>query len=508
MPKRNISGILNWLFPAVALLLLVNFLWWHWRLGLTRYFDVDEYAYLHWAYQIFSGQKPYVDFFLYVPPGYQWFLAPLFWLGRGAAPLVVGRIQAFLVFVGLTTTLVYLYWQLRKSWLAILAGAILAFLPLPLDKFLEMRPDTLAAWLVLIGIVLEISWLRKNEPLMAGLAGIFYGLSLIVLPKSLPAVAVAVAVALIFSFKNNPKKSVKAHKFLPFGAGLILPIILFGLWALTLGNLKIVMYSLFKLPFEVNKISEIFYMSPDLFFYPNNIFYGLGGWSQGLIVNHLLWLLGLFMGILALLTPYLASNKSPKTELLEEILISGIFIIQVVYYVLWSPLKHAQYLIPIAVFIAFYTADGFDRFWQWARGSNFKVLTFSLIFVLFAVVTFQTNILAESPKLIMSNKQALSAIKKIRSKIPKSEYLLDLDGRTLYYPSPYYVCCLPFGQYTQFLTQPLPSLSGALEQTKTKYIWQGELNRVTTLPAADQQYIAAHYGNSKEIEGLLVRTEF
>ena len=77
--------------------------------------------------------------------------------------------------------------------------------------------------------------------------------------------------------------------------------------------------------------------------------------------------------------------------------------------------------------------------------------------------------------------------------IPQTEYILDLDGRTLYYPNPYYVCCLPFGQHEPFLSRPLPSLVDALERTKTGYVYEGELKRIQTLSPVNQAYIYRNY---------------
>lgn len=269
----KISKIIRIILPVFSLLLLIVFLGWHWQLGLVRYFDVDEYAYLHWAYQVFQGQKPFIDFFLYVPPGFQWFLAPLFLLGRGVTPLIAGRVLSFVVFAGDILAISYLFWQVRRSWLAILAGTILAFLPLPFDKFLEIRPDNPAALLVLLGVIWQIKWMRKLQAKDGFLAGLFYALSLIVLPKSIPALVVAFLVGVAFVLFNKKGKISKIY--LPVLAGFTGPLVIFGLWLLTLGNLPLAVYSIVKLPFEVNKISQFFYMAPDLFFYPNQIFYWL-----------------------------------------------------------------------------------------------------------------------------------------------------------------------------------------------------------------------------------------
>lgn len=498
----KISKIIRIILPAFSLLLLIIFLGWHLKLGLVRYFDVDEYAYLHWAYQVFQGQKPYIDFFLYVPPGFQWFLVPLFLLGKGVTPLIAGRVVSFLVFAGDVLAISLLFWQVRRSWIAILAGTLLAFLPLPFDKFLEIRPDNLAALLVLLGVIWQIKWMRKLLAIDGFLAGLFYALSLIVLPKSIPALAVAVLIGTAYFL--NLKKEKQSKIYLPVLAGFIGPLVLFGLWLLTLGNLPLAVYSIVKLPFEVNKISQFFYMAPDLFFYPNQIFYGVGGWSQGLIVNALIWIIAILVGTTRLFTPSLANNREEKTSAYEEILIAGMFTTQVIYYVMWSPLKHTQYLIPIAFFVSFYAADCIYLIWEKVKGAWGKEFFFTVVFIISGFFLYQTNQLVEAPKLAMTNVNEFATMNKLWATIPASEYLLDLDGSTLYYRNPYYICCLPFGQHRPFISRQFPLLIPALEQTQTKFIWQGGLERVQTLTSEDQAYIGNHFRQS-DIPGLLVR---
>ncbi len=478
------------LLLIVCCLLLV-FLWWHWRLGIIRYFDADEFAHLSWAYQMLSGRRPYVDFLFYIPPGFQLFLMPLFAFGSGVTPILVGRVFAFIVFVLLVGVTVLLFWIMRKGWAAILAGVILAFLPLPFDKFLEIRPDTLATLLVMLGMVFQILALQgtslrscKEVP-WSTIAGVCYGLSLLILPKTLPQVGVAVAVALV-------TKNVRSWL-----GGFVIPLAVFGLWALTLGNLDQVIYSLTKLPMEALKISQTFIMMPDLFFYPNTIFYGASGWSTGLLVNHAIWILAIFVGAYRLVTP----GKS-----WAELLIASTFFVHVFFYVQVVPLKHTQYLIPIAVFVAFYAADAVDMVWKKVLGSNiFAAASFLTLFIIGLGGLWRVFVAVNTPKLSWTNADTIRDLKILYRTIPKSEYILDLTGQTIYYRQPYIACCIHFGQSAPYLSHPLPNLSEALEKTNTKYIFEGDLKRTNTLLSADQAYIAAHYLPHPVIAGLLLR---
>ncbi|MBI3560069.1 hypothetical protein HY087_03000, partial [Candidatus Gottesmanbacteria bacterium] len=501
---------------------LLVFLWWHYRLGITRYIDVDEFAHLSWAYQMLSGQRPYLDFLFFFPPGFHLFLIPLFALGHGVTPIIAGRVMAFIIFVLLVGTVMLLFWLLRRSWTAILVGIILAFLPMPFDKFLEIRPDTLATLFAMVGMVFQIlgmqdlalkglTFLGKKVKPYQFLAGFLYGLSLLILPKTLPQVGVAIGVLVLMDIvrkygkpsthdltvgalgyfalrpslnprsnergirvlgKSNYGRSANYNSFL-FLLGLAIPLILFALWVVTLGNINQVIYSLTALPVEANKISQTFIMQPDLFFYPNTTFYGGAGWTRGLLVNHAIWVIAILVGAYRLVTPRSWS----------DFLVAATFFVSVIFYVLIVPLKHAQYLIPIAVFVAFYAADAVDMAWNAVRERiiSLAAAIFLTLYIIGLIGLRQIFVEINTPKLSWTNRETINQLSTLYQTIPTNEYVLDLTGETIYYKHPYAVCCLPFGQFAPYLTRPLPPLARALEETKTRYIFEGGLKRINTL---------------------------
>lgn len=244
---------------------------------------------------------------------------------------------------------------------------------------------------------------------------------------------------------------------------------------------------------------------PDLFFYPNGIFYGSDGWNQGLIVNLIVWVFAIVVGLFRLLSPYLTGDN--KNDVLSELLIAGQFLIQVIFYVEIVPLKHTQYLIPIGVFIGWYAADGLGIIWNYTAKKLWGASVYVGLFLILAIYLYQTFISVNAVKLGWDNAKALADITALYQKIPLSEPILDLDGRMLFHPDAYFACCVPFGQSEEFISHPLPSLPSALEQTNTKYINQGELKRVNTLPWNDQQYIYAHFHTLNGNEAILVRND-
>jgi hypothetical protein len=514
---------------VISIGLLVLFLWWHWHLGLVRYFDADEFAHLHWAAKMLEGKRPFIDFQTFFPPGFAISLMPTLLFGWGTSqPFITARILTFFIFLGLCFVSGIIFWQQRKSrWGAVLAMAFLAFIPLPFDKYLEVRPDNLATLLILIAVYAELKWMTQTPQIKSSLpagkvglsleiypllSGLGYSLSYLVLPKTLPNIGVGILIAIfyIWDIREIKNKRIQWGKLksiiLPFVAGLGIPLVIFGIWVLTLGDLSLVWYSLFTLPVEANKISKYFIMMQDLFFYPNSIYYGVDGWSRGLYVNIIFWVVGFLVGSYRLITPFLTS-QGEKPKAMGELLIALQFWIQIAFFVEYVPLKHPQYLIPIGVFIAWYNADLILSIWNGIKSIFVLRIVFLIIFFILGIFLHDVFMEINSPKINWTNKSLLDESESMYQIVPKNEYVLDLVGQMLYNPDPYYACCIPFGQSMEFMSRPLPDLPTVLEKTNTKYIAQGGLARVNTLPWNWQMYIGSRFIPYRGDKSLLVRKD-
>lgn len=468
-------------------------LWYTLQLGLVRYFDADELAYLHWAHNVFTGSRPYYDFYFYVPSGFLYVLAPLFVFTHGASILTIARVFAFFVQIGIVLTLIILYKQWRGgSWFGLLAAILFLFLPLPKDKFLEVRPDNLAMLLSLIGLLYQVKAIEaEHNKKWWAISGFFYALSLIILPKTLPQIVVAGVVALVWWGDQWQKKWADIRSFI-FGG--VIPIGLFFVFQLLtahgVSEIGLMWYSLTKLPFEVNRIAEQFPMQPDLFFYPNGTYYGGNGMSSGLLVNHLIWIVGLLFGVCRLCTPFIPRGRK---GVYAEVLLAGTFFLYVTAFIFWYPLRHAQYLIPIAVFVVLYGADFAEIIWNSVKQNTFYrrvIFGLSCVALLVGFSIFRDSV---SQKLLWTNSEDRRVIVGSQSLIPKDAYVFDLIGATIYFKDPYYVSALPYGQHEPYLSFTLPSLPDALEKTKTQYAYEGQLSRINNIPAKDQAYIRAHF---------------
>ncbi len=498
------SKIVVFLEIFILLGLLGYLLYWHLQVGLTRFFDVDEFTHLHTAANMAAGQKPYVDFFTFFTPGFYWMLIPLFWiLGRSVAIFTAARVFMFVVFALMVALTGILFALLRNKRYALIPMVILAFLPMPFDKYMEIRPDNVAALLGLLGVVLQVYGMlhpeHKRRILIWFAAGVSYSASLVVLVKTLPFGGMGVAVAALdagffewLGFMVKRKRIVAwkiAREYWMFAFGLAAPLVLLFLYFLALGHFSTVWYSLTKLPFEANMIGHIYIMEPHLFFFPNASFYGGWGITRPLITNHTLWFIGIIVGCMRLLTPFIAAGGDRKRTY-AELLVAGIFALSVYGYVVFFPLKHSQYLIPIAIFIAWYAADFIGSILMWIRrhAGDIGVL---LVLILFAILLGQDTIQVNSLKLTMSNTVQLSQTKTLLSMVPPQSRVLDLDGRMMFWKDAYYICCLPFGEFVRFLSRPPAPLGEALEDKKVPYIYQGDSGRLWEL--ADFPYIKDHY---------------
>lgn len=484
--------ILQWVFVVSLAILLYERL----QISLTRFFDVDEFTYLHWGADVARGMRPYIDFFLFMPPGFFSLLTPLLWIFWGKADVViVARLLHVGIFVGLLFVVAHLFASVRSKTWRLLPVVILAFLPLPYDKFLEIRPDNLSTLLSIGGLSLAIGALMHSGQKQGRLwfwSGVCYSASLLVLPKTLPMVAVALVVALLWWMWGDRKNKGNRGKTVGlFGVGLVVPFVLFGFWVLSLGDIGRVWYSLTKLPFEANLISKTFIMEPHLFFFPNSLFYGGPGVTWGLLVNHAVWLIGLSVFLVRLFTPWVTASGDKKMVRVE-MLLAGSFLLEILAFVQFFPLKHSQYLIPIAVFISFYAADGLMLFFKWIErtwGDRLTVVGVVAVLILMVVTTGDVNQIKQT----WTNSIQLAQLRTLQTMIAPNEEVFDLEGRLMFWKHSYPICCLPMGQFLPFLTRKLQPIRDSLEEHRTTYIFQGDTRRLDILAPADLTYIKSHY---------------
>lgn len=477
---------------------IIYFLYWKFQLGLVRYFDMDEYAYLWWASHLHLGVMPYRDFFFFATPGFLWFLTPIFVFMSGVQPLITARILMFAVYICAAIVLGLIFWEMRKSWIAVFAPLFLFVIPLPSDKFIEIRPDTLALVLYFMGMYVQLRMMNRhkltNRSIPFFFVGVLYALSLVVFQKTVLFVCISVVCLICWLWmkqkqKELSKTAVRSILVSLFIGSCVIAFIT-GIWLLRIGNIPLIWYSLTKLPFEASRLGNMFPIPPSFFFFPNDVVYGIPGYHLGYWLNLMMWVMGIGIGIIRFLTPVVPHGKD---GIWQEILLSGCFLISIIFFLFMTPFKHPQYLIPTAAFICFYLADGIDLVWQHSKQTRIRQFFFTIgIGIVFWICVCGYS-LVNMPKLWWRNTASLTNLNQLFTHVQQDTSVLDLEGATMYYTSPYYISSLPIGQIVPFISLSLPSLSVSLEKNNTLFIYQGESHRLTTLLIDDQQYIQEHF---------------
>lgn len=495
------------LLILLEIIILGFFLFWHLRLGLVRFFDADEFAHLHWGYSFFIGERPYTDFFYLFPPFFLYPVAMILKIfGRSVQALIAARMFIFLVFLAVSGVLFLIAKKLRGAHFALVALIIFAFLPLPFDKMIEVRPDMLATGLALAGLLLFIKAEDKTnkadktnmESKWYFFSGLSYATSLAVVPKTV-FFLVPAAVVMIVGYLSNlghlgRKKKDWSYFFLGFiPVGLILLAIV-----ASFGNLSLSFYSMTRMASEVTKVlGSKFYMRPDIFFYPNETYYGFAGWSIELWTNLIIYISA---GVWAIHKFISSLSHDDDKKCLKEFLIAGTFWANLAAFVYFYPLKHAQYLIPVAPFIAFYFAD------LWEEGVNklpksLKVLKMGMMIILLvflAGVGRQMN----QKKAAWTNKPTLDKLNFFLKTIPPTEAVFDLTGESIFFKNGYYFCCLPYGQYEEALYFSIPDIKKEMQKRGTKYVHLGWEKRLNEIPARHAGYITENFAPMPD-SGLL-----
>lgn len=496
----KIRKILDILLILINLILLAVFIYYKYRIGLNRYFDADEFAHLHWGFNFYSGMKPYKDFLYFMAPGYLLTFPLLFAIaGKTAAVLTVGRFYAFLVFLFFLLGS-FLIFKLDRNWkIALMAVMILAFLPLPSDKLLEIRPDTLSTALSLFGIYYFIKGIEKGGKNFF-LSGLLFGFSLMVVQK---AIFFQVGVFGVYIIMYLKERSRLKGTVLSYLKGLIIPGILTGLFLIYTGR---PFHALYLMTTFANKSTRVlgskFPMGPNLFFYPVDAYYGVPGVSGPLIANLSIFVIAILFGIGRFMT---FLRRDTWKEVMVEFLISISFIVNLLAFTKVYTLRHVQYMIPFAPFIAFYFSDLLYALKNRVKGV-LGLLTGLLVIGTIILIGFQ-GIRMNNIKIGWVNYATFSELKTISDFIPKDSYVLDLFGQGIFYKDPYYICCIPYGQYIEAFTFKYPKLPESLEKTNTKYIIAYYPDRLNVLPSMDAKYITENYEVGLDYPRILVKKE-
>ncbi|MBI3955740.1 hypothetical protein HY339_00635 [Candidatus Gottesmanbacteria bacterium] len=431
------------------------------HLALTRFFDPDEFAHLHWAWLIAKGQLPYKDFFYYLTPGFSWILS-LFHtiIGDSTNVLIASRLFLFMVY-GLNAAIVY---RLSKG--SLMAVLIFLTFPLTLDKTIDVRPDMVMLLLYFASMMVKNSFL----------SGVLFGASVLMLPKIIFALP-----ALVFLRSHPAKQGETLKKFL---AGVVFIGILF------LGYLRVnnligqFLTSITKDSFAVTggKIS----FSPLLLLTPYPLIYVTkGGVSLPWAVNTAIWIAGT-TGLWILL------KKRESMGIFWALFIAGNIL-----FVFLFPVPYVQYFLPLSVAASVLAGYALGMKNYELRIKN-KGTTLSVFFLhsLFLILTSSSFFLQYRERVApgAENAEQLQVIRDVLAVTKPNETIYDMVGSYVFRPDGYFICCHPYGEFANKLAHPPPALRESLTRRQTKFLVMDRVGFVFwQSPEPDKTFLLTHY---------------
>lgn len=499
-------------FLSVALLFILTA---RLHLSLTRFFDPDEFAHLHWTYLITQGKLPYRDFFFYLAPLFQWLIAPLFFLPHGTYILLLARLVMFLLFCLNLLLIKKITLQVTNNPMtALFSTLIFTTFPMTFDKTIDVRPDMLMLVFFLFGVNQALT--KPLTPARLLVIGAAFGASIVALMKAILLVPAGLLLVLLSLPKDERPRGTAIVL-----AGLSIPVL--GFWALLArGGLTTLAWEAYThTAFVVNAGKQTF--SPLLALSPWPLVYvDRGGVSLPWLVNTVVWILAL-LGFL----PMWQRNR------VFAIFLSFYFA-SVALFLFLFPAPYLQYFLPASVFTSMLAAvileamrgeqfinalkicrtmiGGFVGGKSSLRENRVSLLQPKTRLPSVVKKFVPRSVAYAAPILLLSfwqqytirikpenqNTEQLAVIDTVLRITKPTDTVYDMVGSYVFRPDGYFICCHPYAEFVDKLKTKPPSLKDSLIKSNTKYIVLDRTGVSLWLPKPeDLSYILATYVPSR-----------
>lgn len=446
--------------------------------------DSDELNHIQLAYLYHSGMKPYTDIYNSVyTPIFGWFLLPMFVsMGFSFATIAFTRyvmIVLFAIRVGASFFTVKQVFGKRVS---------LLFLPLfLLDPFvifssMQIRPDNLMMTVYSLGLLALSVAITSPSFKKWFTAGFLLSLSVLILPKIVPSVAVIAIASLFFYFK---KKNLAL--ILPAAYGCITPVILFSLYCLSQGTFS---EMLTQTIFEAKAAYSYFPITIPLgnFYIPNNyLVYGTMGKP---LTWFYVWLLP-FAAVAGLFTKCMEFLKGEKVDAKGLVILmlgfslilqwATLFFLQVVF---------MQHYLPISWLYALFTAVTIETILSALTSKRTLDTTIRSILFLLCVALIWVSVKTNIGRSKADSTYLTSVITNRWKQIPEGTVTFP---NFLFRPAIYPVTYGYFvGNVPPVILNRLPSITSRIEQYKVPYLLIDDY-LMSKLPVDVQEYVKEKY---------------
>lgn len=484
--KSKLSGdvIFKLIFGFIALGFLAVLIYSFFHSALFYAFDNDELSHVQNIYLISRGNFPYLNFFSIYSPVLHWFLLPLFrFFGFSFATAHYARYLMSFLFVVRMLLMYLLIIKLTSKRLGLFFLVLLFLDTFTVFTNLQIRPDNLMMLFYNAGLLLLYLALAKSKKtdIYIFLAGIFFGLSLIVSIKIILSIAILGAGILYYSYRFK-----SWDKFTYLAIGILIPVLIFCYSFLIRGDFYLMVQSLlFDAPSSNSAIIQA--LPPGNFYWPNGTLFGAPGRPLTLIY---VWILPLLsaIGVYFSVKKFLIQRNFNNKQFI-------VFLLAISLTALWFSLfkinsVFIQYYIPLTWLFCFFSAVAIDDFYEdvilkagWKRFFEIAVL---IVFILFCLTTIKSNMWRGDQTSFKQEKWYNDML----AVIPENEKVFsNLIFRPLSYP-------LPFGYFIGDIPKNIlaryDSIESYLAKDNVRYLLIDSYY-FGFLPASSVSYIKNNY---------------
>lgn len=489
-------------------------------LAVTRYFDADEFAHLHWSYLLTQGFMPYRDFFMNFTPLFNWFLALLFALPASPTILIAARLIQWLIFGGIALCVGLLGLRTKLSPQSIFL-AVLTFLvfPITLDKTIEVRADSLMTLLFLSSVLVAYAIGRFGRR-GAWASGFLAAFSVLLLTKAIILIP-ALLVVLILEIRGAKNWKTLLVWWI---IGTLTPVIAFLTLMAWQGILPAAMTQIIAGSIAIKQGEGAFSPFLPLGSYPI-IYDGVGGaLTYPWVVSTICWVLA-GLGLMKLLWDGRPFGVFAALFLGGSIV--GLFLF---------PTPYVQYFIPAtavaSVLVGYVINDSVEKaarmtFLRSTEGSPLSALqrlrffggepslseeesnrndtisgrraspkkaSYALLLVISLLLSSFFLQYRQRTAPGSDNTEQLQVIRDVLTATRPDETIYDMVGSYVFRPDGHPICCNEYARFGRFLPFPVPSLAEMLVTRRTKFIVLDRLGKSLWLPTPeDLTFVVSNY---------------
>jgi hypothetical protein len=480
-----------WIFAALVIYLF----YWAVQSGFFYMFDADELMNMHMAYLISTGWHTFSQYFSVYSPVFHWFLTPIFSLmGYGYGALILSRYVMILLFFIRVILSTYLVYKIFGKLTA--AVFLIFFLADPFTQFtaMQVRPDNLMMVFLtaaLCGTAILSTWGSRKVAIFTGL---FTGLSAITMIKTIPQLAVILALVTFISVRKS--RSVYLKQFL---IGSMIAPLLFLLIHLFNGTTSQMFQQLF-IDAPLTNLTRNFPPRPWSLYLPENAF------LFGFIGRPVSWLFALVLPMtgLAGFFRYLMDEENRKKADDKYYLALGLVVIMLVGFITIVNVKAVfiQYYLPVtwlyAVGTALFAVDLYDLCRKLSSPGSWIGIA-CLIFIMIGI--YRGAVRANMARSLFRD-PAEQSLEKVWALIPPNAavfpgYLFRPPAHPVGYG--YF-----FPETPKIILNRYPSVIDTLEKGKVKYAFISDY-MLSLMDYPTHQYVQSKYHRLAGYQDLLIR---